>query len=90
MLSESERRTLGEIEHALSTEDPKLAETLQGTEMPAARERGRHAYAVLLALTASMGLLALALGHLTGVVACALVAGWTWGSWRLRRDRTTG
>ncbi|MDX3659008.1 DUF3040 domain-containing protein [Streptomyces sp. ID05-26A] len=77
MLSDRERETLCEIERALSAEDPRLASTLKGAE--------RRVHPALGVVAALLTLVALVLGHLTGAIACALVAGWTWGAWQRRR-----
>lgn len=78
MLSDRERETLCEIERTLSDEDPRLAETLKGAPQ-------RRVHPALVVVAALLALLALVLGHLTGAIACALVAGWTWGAWQRRR-----
>ena len=87
MLSDHERRTLGEIERTLSDEDPKLALTLKGARWPSARAHHGHAYKILIVIAVLMCVVALVLGHTTGALACALVAGWTWGSWQRRNLR---
>ncbi|MFJ5986102.1 DUF3040 domain-containing protein [Lentzea sp. NPDC092896] len=87
MLSDRERETLCEIERNLSDEDPKLAETLEGARLHASRDRHRRASGALLVVAALLSVVAMALGHLTGALACALVAGWAWGRWQ-RRTRS--
>ena len=84
MLSDRERETLCEIERNLSDEDPKLAETFEAARLQAPHERHRRSYLALLVIAALLSVLAIALGHLTGAMACALVAGWTWGVWQRR------
>jgi hypothetical protein len=84
VLSDRERRTLGEIERNLSDEDPKLARTLKDARWPSAREHHGHACKALIVIAVLLGLVALVLGHPTGALACALVAGWTWGRWQRR------
>lgn len=79
MLSDRERETLGEIERNLSGEDPKLAKTLKGAEWPSARGH-HHACTALMVSAALLCVVGLVLGHTTGALACALVAGWTWGA----------
>jgi hypothetical protein len=78
VLSDRERETLCEIERNLSDEDPKLAETLVSAQWPASRERYRRTCTVLVVIAALLTVVALVLGHTTGALACALVAGWTW------------
>ncbi|RDI34662.1 DUF3040 domain-containing protein [Lentzea flaviverrucosa] len=85
MLSDREREKLSEIERSLSGEDPKLAETLAGAPWPS-RARHHHVRTVLMVVAALLAVVALVLGHMTGAIACALVAGWTWGA---RQRRTT-
>ncbi|WP_329792380.1 DUF3040 domain-containing protein [Lentzea sp. DG1S-22] len=82
MLSDRERETLCEIERTLSDEDPGLARTLGSAQRPAAR-RVRTA---IMVVSAALTLVALATGHLTGAIACALVAGWAWAA----RQHLTG
>jgi hypothetical protein len=85
VLSDRERETLCEIERGLSDEDPKLAMTLEGAQWPSSV--GRHqVYPVLMVIAALLGVFALVLGHPTGALACALVAGWTWGAWQRRNS----
>ena len=81
MLSDRERETLCEIERNLCDEDPKLAKTL---EWPSAHEHHRHLYAALMVIAAVLAVVALVLGHTTGALACALVAGGTWGALQRR------
>ncbi|NGY64264.1 DUF3040 domain-containing protein [Lentzea sp. NEAU-D13] len=83
MLSDRERETLCEIERNLSDDDPKLAKTL---EWPSERAHHRHVHAALIVLAVVLGVVALVLGHTTGALGCALVAGWTWGALQ-RRNR---
>ena len=83
MLSDRERETLAGIERSLCDEDPKFARTL---EWPSAREQHRHVHTALMVIAAVLGVVALVLGHSTGALACALVAGWTWGVLQ-RRNR---
>ncbi|WP_330276225.1 DUF3040 domain-containing protein [Lentzea sp. NBC_00516] len=92
MLSDRERETLCEIERNLSDEDPKLAETFESARLRAPHDRHRGLYLALLVIAALLSVLAMALGHMTGALACALVAGWTWGAWQRRalRARTHG
>jgi hypothetical protein len=85
VLSDRERETLCEIERELSDEDPKLAEMLEGARWPSVREHHRHACTVLIAVAGLLGVFALVLGHATGALACALVAGWAWGAWQRRK-----
>lgn len=91
MLSDRERETLCEIERNLSDEDPKLAETFESAQLQA-HDRHRGLYVALLVIAALLSVFAMALGHMTGALACALVAGWTWGAWQRRalRARTNG
>lgn len=83
MLSDRERETLCEIERNLSDEDPTLAETLEDAEWPSAPAH-RRAYTALLVVAALLSVLALVLGHTTGALASALVAGWTWAALQRR------
>jgi hypothetical protein len=84
VLSDREREKLCEIERGLSDEDPKLAETLESAPWPASRER-RHLHTALMVIAALLTVVALVLGHTTGALACALVAGWTWGESQRRK-----
>jgi hypothetical protein len=86
VLSDREREKLGEIERNLADEDPKLAETLVNAPWPSSRRRHRHACTALMVIAAVLTVVALVLGHLTGALACALVAGWAWGASQ-RRNR---
>ncbi|MEU3642439.1 DUF3040 domain-containing protein [Lentzea sp. NPDC034063] len=87
MLSDRERETLCEIERNLSEEDPKLAETLKSARLRASHDRHRRASGALLVVAALLSVVAMALGQMTGALACALVAGWAWGRWQ-RRTRS--
>jgi hypothetical protein len=84
VLSDRERETLCEIERHLSDEDPKLVETLVSAQWPSSRERHHRAYVALMLVAALLTVVGLVLGHMTGALACALVAGWTWGEWQRR------
>ncbi|GHH38599.1 DUF3040 domain-containing protein [Lentzea cavernae] len=85
MLSDRERETLCEIERGLSDDDPKLAQTLKSVDWPV--KRGRHGYActALMVVAGLLTVVALGLGHMTGALACALVAGWAWGTAQRRK-----
>ncbi|MGW6449823.1 DUF3040 domain-containing protein [Lentzea sp. NPDC055074] len=89
MLSDRERETLCEIERTLSGEDPRFAEALKGARWPRPPEGRPRVHLALVVVAALATLLALVLGHMTGALACALVAGWTWGAWQRRRTPGT-
>jgi hypothetical protein len=88
VLSDRERETLCEIERNLSDEDPKLAETLVSAQWSSSRERYRRACTALVVVAALLTVVGMVLGHTTGALACALVAGWTWAA--LQRRNTPG
>jgi len=79
VLSDRERETLCEIERGLSDDDPKLAQTLKNVDWPVKRVRRRYSTA-LMVIAGLLTVVALGLGHMTGALACALVAGWAWGT----------
>ncbi|MCG8922654.1 DUF3040 domain-containing protein [Lentzea sp. CC55] len=80
MLSDREREALCEIERTLSDEDPGLARTLASAQRPAARRRRQRVRTAIMVVSAALTLVALAAGHLSGAIACALVAGWAWAA----------
>lgn len=84
MLSDRERETLCEIERGLAEDDPRLVEKLETAAWPSSRMAPGW-YTALLGVAGSLAVLALVLGHLTGGLACALVAGWAWGTLHRRK-----
>jgi hypothetical protein len=85
VLSDREREALCEIERSLSDEDPKLAETLVGARSPSSRGRHHRACTILMVIAALLTVVSLVLGHMTGALTCALVAGWAWGAVQRRK-----
>ncbi|SDF39398.1 Protein of unknown function [Lentzea fradiae] len=89
MLSDREREKLCEIERGLAEDDPRLVEKLQTADWPAPKVAD-HWFTALLAVSGVLAVASLALGHTTGGLACALVAGWAWGTLHRRKAAARG
>ena len=90
MLSDAERRRLGEIERGLRSEDPEFAERFgHGMRRGARKSRGMTARGWLIAATLIMALAVLMASVTTALIALS-VAGVSAGLWLTGYSQSTG